>query len=311
MSTKDEGMNHQIKKKNGIIWIVIVIVVILCTILAVLLIWMNRKPKEWTITSYASVTGNQAMVYSIVDDRGRLILIDGGWEEDAEQVRSIIKEHGNRVYAWVITHPHPDHTGAFNVIMLEDNAILVDDIYVTNLDYERYKETAQWYDVFEACEKYYQIINQLDNVHILQENESFECLGLTFDVIHGWDSDVNHQKDHLCNNGSLAFIVSGNHEKILFLGDVQLEMEQYILARHSEELHELRYVQAGHHGNWGLTTKFYDTIDAPQEIFFDSTDALLEPGEAGYNAGELKAYFEGRGATVVNYSSAPNSILLK
>ena len=311
MNTQVEVNRHQTQTKTFRLLIGGIILVMVGVICMIILAKIFFRPNEWTITSYASVTGNQAMIYSIVDNRGRLILIDGGWEEDAEQVRQVIEEHGKHVYAWIITHPHPDHTGAFNVIMTENTDIDVDDIYVTNLDYDRYRETAQWYDAFDACEKYYQIINELDNVHILQENDSFECIGLVFDVLHGWDSNVSHQKDHLCNNGSLMFIVKGHRERMLVCADVQVEMEQLILTKHSDKLHDIQYVQAAHHGNWGLTTNFYDEIENPEIVFFDSTDILLDSGEVGYDAGKLKEYFENRGAEVVNYSNAPNSILLR
>ena len=48
------------------------------------------------------------------------MLIDGGHTTDADEVREVIKEHGNHVAAWILTHPHPDHVGAFNEIMKND-----------------------------------------------------------------------------------------------------------------------------------------------------------------------------------------------
>ena len=131
----------------------------------------EKVSTRWTVTSYSSATGGQTMRYTIVDEFDRLMIIDGGWEEDASSLKDIIAEHDNHVYAWIVTHPHFDHAGAFNVIMSENNDIMVDDVYVTNLDYDRYKETAQSYDHFETCEKYKDVINGLDNVTVLKEGD--------------------------------------------------------------------------------------------------------------------------------------------
>jgi len=295
--------------KKRIIIISVILTIILISLIVVLL--MNRPVKEWTVTSYSPKTGTQAMIYTITDNKGRLIIIDGGYEDDADQIRKTISEHDNHVYAWIVSHPHFDHAGAFNVIMSEDSDITVDTVYVTNLNYDRYKETAQPYDVFETCDKYCEVISKLDNVTILKENDSFDCLGLKFTVLHSWNEEVDGTSVNLCNNGSLVFTVEGKEEKMLFCSDVQSEMQNYIIERHKAELADVKYIQAGHHGNWGMTKEFYDNIIAPKTVFFDSTDELLEPGELGYDAGPLKEYFENRGTEVLNYSTAPNSIVIR
>ena len=107
----------------------------------------------------------------------------------------------------------------------------------------------------------------------------------------------------------MLFVVSGHTEKFLFCGDVQKEVERGIIERHKDEL-DVDYVQTGHHGNWGMTTDFYQ-YTTPKAVFFDSTDVLLEPGEIGYDGGELKAYFDGQGAEFCNFTTAPNQITLQ
>ena len=108
--------------------IIIVLSVIFLIVLVLPSIYYVRKRsymaesmegREWTITSYAPIEGIQAMSYTIVDDNNNLIIIDGGYEADSETVKQIIHEHDNHVIAWIITHPHPDHVGAFNSIMSE------------------------------------------------------------------------------------------------------------------------------------------------------------------------------------------------
>ena len=267
----------------------------------------TRKPQKdntYTITQYGDYDGQQHMFYTIEDSDRNLIIIDGGWDYEADVVREVIAQHNNHVCAWIITHPHPDHTGAFNVIAADLGDIVIDDVYTVDMDFDRYEETAQWYDVYEACEIYRSLIEKMDNVHIVNENDRFCCLELEFYVIHAWDDKVNHMPDHLCNNGSMCFIVSGSEDKMLFLADSQLEVEDDILDRHKDEL-DVDYIQLGHHGNWGPTTKFYDNIN-PKAVFFDSSRFIFE--EEGYDAPILKAYFEDRGVETYTFLTQPNSI---
>lgn len=267
----------------------------------------EEKEITYTITQYGDYEDQQHMFYTIVDSDNNLIIVDGGWAYEADSVREVIAQHNNRVKAWIVTHPHPDHTGVFNGIAAKPDGITIEDIYVVNVDYERYKETAQWYDVFEACEEYMSVLEGLGNVHIVKEDDIFYCLGLEFDVIHAWDDKVSHMEANLANNGSMCFIVSGKEDKMLFMADTQVQVEDIILENHLDEL-DVDYIQLGHHGNWGPSTKFYDNIN-PKAVFFDCPRYVFETD--GYDASVLKAYFEERGVEIFTFETQPNSIEFK
>lgn len=275
----------------------------------------EKETDTWTITQYASTTGAiQQMFYTIEDRKGNLAIIDGGYTADAEQVRNIIAAHGNRIDTWIITHPHPDHVGAFNVIAADLGDITIDHIYSVDVNYERYKETANPWDDFASCEEFFRVIENLEKegntkITYVHENDEFEMLGLDIKVLRAWDDEIDSLERNLCNKGSMFFVASGNVEKMLFCADVEEEVQQGIIDRHKEEL-DVDYLQAAHHGNWGVTTELYQHV-TPRYVFFDSTDALLTPGDAGYDAGELKAWFEGQGVPVVNFSTAPNQVVMK
>jgi beta-lactamase superfamily II metal-dependent hydrolase len=268
------------------------------------------KEPEWKITEYASVTGRQAMCYTVEDYKGDLIIIDGGWTADADNLRDIIEKHGNHVTAWIITHPHPDHVGAFNVIAANPGEVVIDSIYTVDVHRGRYQETAHDYDGYDNYEAFFQLTQNSSKLHYLYENNELDILGLHMKVLHTWDADTDVLEATLCNNGGLCFTLSGKQQKMLFCADVQKETEKFILERHLSDLADVTYLQAGHHGNWGMTTDFYQHM-TPSLVFFDSTDALLTPGEMGYDAGVLKAYFEARGIPVYNFSTAPNQIILR
>jgi beta-lactamase superfamily II metal-dependent hydrolase len=138
--------------------------------------------------------------------------------------------------------------------------------------------------------------------------DTYDILGLKMNVIHGWDSSVDALQDHLCNDGSLMFTLEGNENSMLFCGDVQKEMEETIMSKYMDTLKKVDYVQTGHHGNWGLSTAFYDCFN-PKIAFFDSSNALLAENTS-YDGYLLKRYFTGRGIKVCNFSTTPNTVVV-
>lgn len=268
----------------------------------------------WKVTEYATVTPNQCMFYTVEDSRGRLAVIDGGFEEDADQVLSVIRAHGNHVYDWIITHPHPDHVGALNAILTQQSEgklsdVVIDHIYTTKVNKKRYEETAHDYDGIDAFEKFYNLTNGRRELRYLEENDEEDILGLKMKVLHAWDSHVDELEQNLCNDGSLMFVLSGSKNRILFCGDTQKEMEQYIIPAHKSEL-KADYVQCGHHGNWGLSTDFYDIV-SPRAAFMDAPSSILDDSTGTYDAPQLKQYFQNHGVTVFSLSDAPNMVEIK
>ena len=282
--------------------------IVLCSLLSGC---SKKNPCEWTVTQYPVTNNVQGLIYTIENNKGDLAIVDGGYTTDAETLKKIITLHDNHVAVWIITHPHPDHVGAFNEIMIEPGDIQVDEIYSVDVNIERYRETAQYYDGYESCEQFYHILESVDSskIHYVHSGDVFNVIGLDAKVLSAWDENVDALPDHLCNDGSMMFKISGNENSMLFCADVQEEMQQFIFEDCKDEL-SADYIQAAHHGNWGLNTDFYDFFE-PKVVFFDATDYLLEPNNIGYDSAELKSYFEERGVEVRNYSTAPSSVVIR
>ena len=83
---------------------------------------------------------------------GSLILIDGGWSGNTDQVRNIILEKDGIVDTWLLTHYHPDHIGAFNNIYQDPQGIVIDRVFVTPYDAELFESIAQeWVGIDTFC----------------------------------------------------------------------------------------------------------------------------------------------------------------
>lgn len=111
---------------------------------------------KWTLTQYQDVSGSQANFYTLTSNSGKLIVIDGGTENNADYVRQVIAQNGDHVDAWILTHPQFDHIGAFNRIFSEE-AVEVDAIYDNGLDYDFYASVAQEWDVIATYEAYLEL----------------------------------------------------------------------------------------------------------------------------------------------------------
>ena len=68
----------------------------------------------WQIPSYADAIGNS---YVFQSDQGRIIVMDGGYESEAEKLAAFLKDLGGTVEAWFVSHPHRDHIGALYQIL--------------------------------------------------------------------------------------------------------------------------------------------------------------------------------------------------
>lgn len=262
---------------------------------------------EYKVTQLASVTGEQAMIYIISDWRGHLIIVDGGWSADAEQLQEIITAFGNKVDVWILTHPHPDHIGAFNEIY-EKGAIEIDSIYAIPMDYSMYKERAQWWDGFEVYERFLDLTSSAENVEYVIEGDQIDLFGLNMKILHSFNEDEMKSDGDICNNGGMIFKLSAKENSMLFLADVGGEARaSTLLDKYGDEL-ESDYVQMGHHGNGGMTEEVYRVIN-PKVAFFDAPQSLMDNEEL--DAVRKQTLMEDIGADILYYSTAPNSVILK
>ena len=61
----------------------------------------------------SSSTKSQMMSFVIKTKNGKIIVVDGGLPQDEPHLVETIKSFGNEVSAWILSHPHSDHGGAF------------------------------------------------------------------------------------------------------------------------------------------------------------------------------------------------------
>lgn len=266
------------------------------------------SPKPYQVTQYGDPNGLQESFYSIKTPDDNLIIIDGGWAENEEDVRQVIADNGNKVDAWILTHPHPDHIGAFNRILSDPQGIEIKQIYASDMDYDYYNKHKKEWDGFEVYEEFLDLTEGADNLQYLYEGDELEIEGLNVLVLHS----ANNESPDPPNDDSLILKMSGDEESILFTGDVGKSRNEYILENHKDDL-KADYLQMSHHGNGGLSDEIYALV-SPKIAFADCPDWLrnnIDPntGEPShYKTPEKIAFLESLGCDVLSYTTAPNTI---
>lgn len=271
-------------------------------------VWLSRTPRYY-ITQYADTTGLQAMFYTIESDRGDLIVIDGGNAGNADYVRTVIEEKGGHVDAWFLTHPHPDHMGAFNMLWdeLQDD---IDVIYTSDIDYVAYADKVQEWDDIECYNIFLNYMAETDKLVWLYAGDELEICGLQFKILHSYEDFVYQTSNNMGNDSSLMIKVTNDKESMLFCADIDIGMSDRIMERYREEI-KCDYIQMGHHGNGGLSEEFY-RLAAPRVAFFDAPEWLMNPKEGkSFSTPANRQLMESLGAEVYYYATAPNRIELK
>lgn len=267
----------------------------------------DRYEGEWLITQYGSGEGQQLMFYTIQDSKGHLIVVDGGWTSDADYVRATIKGLGRHVDAWILTHPHQDHAGAFTEIYKDLGKIKIDKVYAVDMaSPEECLKSASWDEtvVYEEFQKL--DIPQLTYVHA---GDTFEIEGLAFEVLNAYDGYVKDLSKDLLNDGSMMFRITAKEESMLFCADVGKSMSDYLLDKYGAAL-KSDYIQMGHHGNGGLKSDFYKKVEA-KGAFFDAPDWLMNDTSGRFTTMENIHLMASNGAKIYSFSTTPNQIVLK
>lgn len=269
--------------------------------------WDSLFPKdEWTITQYGPRDINSSF-YTISNPKQGLIVVDGGWVEDADYVREVIASLGNKVDAWILTHPHQDHIGAFNAIYPDTQDIEIGNIYTVDMAApDVCKKRASW----DSIDTYNDFLSlNVADLKYVHSGDVLNICGLEFDIFSAYDDYVKELSKDYLNDGSMMFKVKGPSQSFLFCADVGHAVSDYLLDKWGDEL-KTDYLQMGHHGFGGLEDSFYKKVQ-PQIAFFDAPDWLMYDETGKYDNPENASLMESMGSEIKSFNSAPNTITLR
>ncbi len=262
---------------------------------------------QWSITQYGPRHANSSF-YTIYNPKQGLIVVDGGWTEDAQYVKDILKLLGNEVDLWILTHPHEDHIGAFNTIYphLESAGITVHKIITVDMaSPERCMEVASW-DNVDAYKRFLAL--DIENLEYVSIGDSFELFDLRFDILNAFGEHVEQFSRDYLNDGSMMFKVTHETESILFCADVGINASTYLM-NYGPEVLKADYMQMAHHGYGGLDDSFYRMVspkvalfDAPEQMMFDETGRFDNP--------QNMTLMDSLGCEIFYFKEGPNTFIL-
>lgn len=244
---------------------------------------------------FPSTEGAQSLSVLIRTEHGRLIVIDGGWESDADALAEEIKKYGGTVDAWLLTHLHSDHAGALKKILADETTgIDIRHIYGSFA-------TARWYQTYSAD----------DSALAGQLLECFKQLpdGVVCDGIgKGTEIQIddirievmNDRGEYTVNGGNnscLAYRLWMKGQSVLFLGDLAYEAGEQLLKDAGAEGLKSDIVQMAHHGQSGVGKEVYAAIDPkvclwPTPQWLWDNDSGEGPGSGPWHTLETRRWME-------------------
>lgn len=270
----------------------------------------GRKPSDnksaWTIQQYGSDSdGSQSMFYTISNRKGKLIVVDGGWKQNEARVRSAIQKISKNVDLWIITHPHPDHVGAFNAIVSNSQGIRIRKVLAPKINPEVYQKYAQEWDEYSIFEEFNGIMSGAGNLQYIKGGDTIDIAGLSLSFFSSYDGRLQKTSKDICNDSSLVFKASYNGKSMIFTGDINSRRANMLVKKYGKKLRS-NYLQAPHHGNNNKRERFFKAV-RPRVTFIDAPSWLRNFPAVKHNISVL----EKQGSRIITYGSSRRTVKLK
>jgi beta-lactamase superfamily II metal-dependent hydrolase len=203
-------------------------------------------------------TTTQMMSYVIQTIHGKVIVIDGGNAGDAPYLLDFLRARGNSVEAWIVSHAHSDHVGAFCAILRKPGELKIAAIYGSMPDrlWTQQYETEGSQKEFELFET--TLTDAGRTVAELVLGQVLEIDGIRIEVLGVKNPEITK---NALNNSSLVIRMSDHAKSVLFPGDLGVEGGDKLLnSRYADHLRS-DFVQMAHHGQNGVSQAFYRRVN--------------------------------------------------
>ena len=252
-------------------------------IIAFLIITIINNTQTVQLTQLKMNSGRQMMGY-ILKTNNKVIVIDGGTKDDAENLKFHINKYGGKVDYWFMTHLHDDHLGAFTEIVKDEN-VEICNIYASLNDKE-------WYRVnepsrYDFAEEFLNILSDekiKNKVHSPDLNEKLTIDNIKVEILGIRNPEIVENPG---NEQSMVIRFDTHKSSMIILGDTGVKSSEKLLNNQKEKL-DCDIVQMAHHGQNGATKELYQAI-SPKICMWPTPEWLWnnDPG-TGYNTGIWK-----------------------
>ncbi len=233
---------------------------------------------------------SQMMGYVIRTRHGKLIVIDGGYDRDADSLIDLARELTGsdvpEIDAWLLSHPHMDHVDAFSEIISKRPGTLSVKNVLYNLPEHSYvlehgdPGSDVTYDKLTAA------LDTLDASQktVVQQGDSFDIDGISIEVLLVPDNSPDVVKGAAINESSVIYRLTIAGQRVLFLGDAYTRSDQRLRQAYGKDLVS-DIVQMAHHGSNGVNRSLYKLI-SPKACLWPTPDWLWNNDQGGgYDTG--------------------------
>ena len=251
-----------------------------------------------------SQTPSQMNSYVIKTENDSVIVIDGGNTGDASYLRGFLAALGNKVGHWFITHPHSDHTDAFIEIIKSPADLQIENI-LGSMPEEKWIEKYEPTDLHTIKNLNKALKESNREMCELVPGQLIEVDGIRIEILSTVNPEITQ---NAINNSSLVMKITDDCKSVLFLSDLGLQAGNKFLKGPFAKKLKSDYVQMAHHGQNGVSRKFYKKVDADYALWPTPLWLWNNDNGGGKNSGpwktlEVRQWMEELGVKE-NYASA-------
>jgi len=256
-------------------------------------------------------SSSQQLSMVVKSSDGKVIVVDGGVEQDAEHLYGVLKENGGVVDAWLITHPHSDHVGSLYAIMRDHKDIDIKGIYYRFFEYEWYQQADP--SRIGMIDQLMQVFSQYPQERLHKEIKRNDVFTLSPNLSFRVMNDPKKSSDNFAgNSASVMYDITVNGKHLVVLGDMGETVGNQHYAEGVLENLTCDYLQLSHHGQSGVGETFYQVCN-PRNCIWSSPSWLYyadRNNSNGYRTWETKQWI-GKLNVENNYCTAEGDVCIR
>lgn len=221
---------------------------------------------------------------------GSFIVYDGGMDDtlsqskqynrqNARRILEMIKQYGNKnsdgkyvIAAWVITHGHTDHIGAFEAFVeaAYEDEVNIERVICNLPSDEQIAKSDEDTELGSKMSSYRSLLRQAKNegavIHKAHAGQVFKLRDATLEVMYTYDLYCDKEIT-LFNNTSVVTRLTLGGQTVMITGDMQGDAADAMIDIYGNTM-AADFISVPHHG-WfaGGTRQFYELV-APKYVFW-------------------------------------------